>query len=301
MKLNVQNVLFALAMVVLVVIVSGQDREGVNEEMLARLQANGEDEGEGGETDWQISRLKKAQAAYDGEQQHERMLQQREAAVRERYAKQQQAEESSLETRQLFQAIMSASDGDLVVLQEMLRGAGSLAGRVNRNGESPLHVACMRGQAGVVRLLLQAGADPNARTNPNAISDHDMTPLSWCVQAGHFDAAEVLLDSPKTDANMHFVVRQRQRDRGNSDSSAPTFLTAMDLAVSRGDEDMIALLDEYRAKPYEAQSKQREAEAIIADEAAFQRFLNMEVWRWVERKRGVSRLCLYPCTIYMSP
>lgn len=165
MKLGAEVLLFVAAVGQVLVLAKGQQGSGSHEEILAQLEANsqGESKGEGSEEDWHISRLQKAQARYEVEQQYEKLLQTREEAIRERHAQQQQLEGNTLQTRELFQAIMTASDGDLGGLSEMLRGWGSLQHSVNRNGETPLHVACMRGQAEVVRLLLQAGADPNAR------------------------------------------------------------------------------------------------------------------------------------------
>ena len=281
MKINSE--LLLLLAVVAQMLITGTAGEGgshSNEDVLTRLQTDSAGEGEGSAADWQLNRLKKAQAIYEGEQQQEQLQQYREVAVRERHAEQQRAEGNSLETKQLFHAITTASDVDLGALQAMLRGGISVRDRVNRNGESPLHAACVRGQAAVVTLLLTAGADPNARAN-RAVSAQDMTPLSWCVHAGHFDATEALLDSPKTEVNMHFVVRQRGGGEGNNPP-----VTAMDLAMSRRDEDMIALLQEYKAKSYQALQSQSQAmhEATAAadsvlddeEEAAFQRFLNME-------------------------
>lgn len=107
-----------------------------------------------------------------------------------------------------------------------------------------------------------------------------MTPLSWCVHGGHFDATEAILDNAKTDVNMHFLVRQRQRGGAGRDQNSGTLMTAMDLAISRNDEDMVALLTEYKAKSYGAlqakQSLDTAPDHVIDDEEAFQRFLNLE-------------------------
>jgi hypothetical protein len=59
-------------------------------------------------------------------------------------------------------------------------------------GESCLHVAGIKGQTAVTKRLLQAGADPNVR------SDYEkglrMHPLSWNVYGGHVETARALLE-----------------------------------------------------------------------------------------------------------
>lgn len=245
--------------------------EGLNnEEMLARLQQVGGDldDEEVSAEEWTLKRLKNAQSARDLEQKYENLRLEREEQARQQAAKQQLEEGNSLETRNLFQALMKATDDDYVELENLLR-SGVDANRVNRNGDTPLHTACVRGQGVVVQLLLTAGANPNARAN-QAISSQDMTPLAWCVHAGHFDATEAVLDSAKTDVNMHFVVKQL----------GPQPLTALDLAIRRGDEDLLALLLEHKAKTYEDLNKPADntfvKEDTVDDEVAFQRFLNLE-------------------------
>lgn len=124
---------------------------------------------------------------------------------------------------------------------------------------------------GVVSLLLEAGADPNARANP-LHSAQDMPPLAWCVLANHFEATEALLESSRLDVNLPFLSRQLGEEA----------VTAMDLARSRGDQDMLALLAEYRAEGAGAASGGQAAAGAGAggqaalDELAFQRFLNLE-------------------------
>lgn len=239
-----------------------------NEDMLAHLQANSE--GEGSFEDWAIARMHNAESARQVEQQYEKLRLERGEEARQQATQQLDAQGNSLETKQLFHALMTATDDDHLALEGMLRSGGD-ANRVNRNGETLLHAACIRGEARVVQLLLTAGADPNARAN-RAFSAEDMTPLAWCVHAGHFDATEAILDSAKTDVNLHFVVKRL--------GARP--LTAMDLALRRGDQDVLALLLEHKAQSFEELSREvggeggEPAHDIIDDEAAFQRFLNLE-------------------------
>lgn len=55
------------------------------------------------------------------------------------------------------------------------------------SGAAPLHYAADAGVAGVLRALLDAGADPNLPANNLS------TPLHWAAGKGHLDAMRVLL------------------------------------------------------------------------------------------------------------
>ena len=68
---------------------------------------------------------------------------------------------------------------------------GANANWKTSEGESVLHLACIWGGAERIRILLNAGADPNYRAS-KVPSSLDMTPLSWCVYAGYHDAVRSL-------------------------------------------------------------------------------------------------------------
>ena len=53
---------------------------------------------------------------------------------------------------------------------------------------SPLHVAAIVGCKQICQLLIDCGADVNAKDK------HDCTPLHWAARAGHKDVVEILLD-----------------------------------------------------------------------------------------------------------
>jgi uncharacterized protein len=90
--------------------------------------------------------------------------------------------------------------GDLSALRRLLAEHPGLASvrLAGRDGcaRTPLHVACdwpgyfPNGPA-VVRLLLDAGADPNARVTG---AGHAETPLHWATSSDDADVAEVLID-----------------------------------------------------------------------------------------------------------
>lgn len=55
--------------------------------------------------------------------------------------------------------------------------------------DRPLHVVARRGNARCVRLLLEAGADPNAK------GDLGDSPLYWAVSRGNLEIARLLLEA----------------------------------------------------------------------------------------------------------
>ncbi len=56
-------------------------------------------------------------------------------------------------------------------------------------GDTPLHIAAIKGDETIVRRLLSAGADPNRK------GEHGFTPLHEAIQQGHIGVVELLLKS----------------------------------------------------------------------------------------------------------
>ena len=82
----------------------------------------------------------------------------------------------------------AAERGDTEMV-DLLVVAGARLDAVTRNGRyTPLHLAGSEGYALVIRLLLEAGADPNAR------SSTDATPLHFAAGSGIVEAVRTLLD-----------------------------------------------------------------------------------------------------------
>ncbi len=89
--------------------------------------------------------------------------------------------------REIFRA---AKKGDLAALRKLLRADSSLAHSRDKDGSTPLHWAAWRGQVEVARLLLEAGADVNAR---NQNTHWGTTPLHAAAHGNQAAVVQLLL------------------------------------------------------------------------------------------------------------
>ena len=74
--------------------------------------------------------------------------------------------------------IFAAGEGDAVALASLLAGGADVHER-SRDGETALHVSAIRGSLEAVRMLLDAGAEVDART-PTGSTIY-MTPSMWAT------------------------------------------------------------------------------------------------------------------------
>lgn len=144
-------------------------------------------------------------------------------------------------------------DGDWVAFRKLLRDEPQAASRKGPGGSTPLMYAVLYGDAESVRLLLDAGADPNLRNEAgatalmwavddmdktrllirggadvNARSDDERTPLFIAAaRPGSYDVVKLLLDHK---ANPSLVVNRY----------GP--MTPLRLAAESGDEALLRLL-----------------------------------------------------------
>lgn len=81
----------------------------------------------------------------------------------------------------------AASAGDVAKVKELL-AAGVDVNAANSYGGTALAFACDKGRAEVVNLLLEHGADVNAKDR-----FYGATPLTWAVEKGHVEIVRALL------------------------------------------------------------------------------------------------------------
>lgn len=95
------------------------------------------------------------------------------------------ADEPAAVTSDLFEAVYG--DDDAVV--RLLR-AGAPAGSTDEDGRTALYAAAVDNEAGIVRLLLAAGADPDRACGPD---DGDLPLCAAAAVWGHTQAVRALL------------------------------------------------------------------------------------------------------------
>ncbi|MGW0700587.1 ankyrin repeat domain-containing protein [Streptomyces sp. NPDC002867] len=98
--------------------------------------------------------------------------------------------ERAADARALFAAVYDGADDALV---RLLR-AGVPAETVDEDGQTPLYLAAVAGDAGIVRLLLAAGADPDRASGPES----DDLPLCGAAVGGHTEVVRALLAAGAT-------------------------------------------------------------------------------------------------------
>lgn len=69
----------------------------------------------------------------------------------------------------------AARKGDAKKIKALLQADPKLVADRDKNGDTPLHVACRHGQLAAVQVLIDAGADVNARNNYGAFTPGDLS------------------------------------------------------------------------------------------------------------------------------
>jgi len=82
----------------------------------------------------------------------------------------------------------ATGNGHAGMVRLLLEAGADVDMRDENIGASPLHEACGEDRVDVALLLLEAGADPNARDKWRG------TPLHWAATHGHFGMIRLLLD-----------------------------------------------------------------------------------------------------------
>lgn len=88
------------------------------------------------------------------------------------------------------QMIKAAKKGDVVAVKQLLKLAPSLSNARDKDGSTPLHCACWKGHVEVVRVLLDAGADINAKNQNDHYGD---TALHAAAHGNQKDVVEILI------------------------------------------------------------------------------------------------------------
>ena len=106
-------------------------------------------------------------------------------------------EAQEAEDRARWPLIYAAGEGDSTAVADLL-SAGTDVMQRSKDGETALHVSAVRGNIETVRLLLQAGAEVDARTPKG--STLFMTPIMWaiCAKGRGSNSRTALISDDKT-------------------------------------------------------------------------------------------------------
>jgi ankyrin repeat protein len=96
----------------------------------------------------------------------------------------------------------ACTEGDLDQVERALSLHPSWVNGRSENGETCLHVAGIKGQSHVSRLIIQKGGDVNIRSEFSA--GLRMHPLSWNVYGGHLENVRILLEEGNADINLDY-------------------------------------------------------------------------------------------------
>src|SRR5262249_30226384 len=91
---------------------------------------------------------------------------------------------------QIARFVEACRAGDVEAVEQMLAADSGLARAREAHGSTGLHAAAARGHVDAARLLLQHGADPNARD----VGDN-ASPLHFAAGGGHTETVRALLDA----------------------------------------------------------------------------------------------------------
>ena len=122
----------------------------------------------------------------------------------------------------------AAFNGHLAVIKRVLASHKVNPGSRETDGTTPLHTAAYGGHEAIVRLLLDAGVDPDPKNN------HQVTPLALAAKGGHSVIVKILLGTGKA----------------CPDSKSKDGQTALSQAAKEGHDDIVQqLLDTRQVDP----------------------------------------------------
>lgn len=154
----------------------------------------------------------------------------------------------------------AAIQGDCAQIETLLAENRSLVSTLSSDGWTPLHLAAFFGKADAARLLLNRGAEVNARST-NAMQNH---PLHAAAAGRHADVVKLLLDhGASVNARQHGGWTPLHSAAQNGDLDAARALvdggadvearadnnqSALDLALTKGHQAMVDFLESRGAR-----------------------------------------------------
>ncbi|MGB6340817.1 MAG: ankyrin repeat domain-containing protein [Candidatus Aminicenantaceae bacterium] len=93
---------------------------------------------------------------------------------------------ASGETKDITPLHAAAGKGNIEVAEVLIRNGAELEARLSQNQNTPLHLAVRNNHKAAVALLIDKGADVNAK------SKRGETPLDLAISNGHKELAEIL-------------------------------------------------------------------------------------------------------------
>ena len=99
--------------------------------------------------------------------------------------------EESMTLRELLEDVFSDNIDSDYEGRDPFSGENALTveSRIWADKDRPLHRVARRGNAHCIKLLLDAGADPNSK------GDLSLSPLYYAIRNGHFEVAKLLLEA----------------------------------------------------------------------------------------------------------
>ena len=154
----------------------------------------------------------------------------------------------------------AAMQGNAAETEALLTGNRSLVGATSVDGWTPLHLASHFGRADVVRILINKGAEVEARS-ANAMAN---TPLHAAAAGRSVEVARLLMErgaSPNARQNGGWTPLHAAAQNGDADFAralvdagadvnirADNQQTPLDLALTRSQQAMVELLESLGAK-----------------------------------------------------
>jgi hypothetical protein len=167
----------------------------------------------------------------------------------------------------------AASAGDLAKVKELL-DKGVDVNAANHYGGTALAFACDKGHTEVVRLLLERGANANAKD-----TFYNLTPIGWAAQKGHRDIVRLLLEkgAAADDQTLMMGLFGGQPEtlkvlleKGKFTPEQLSSALAMTQQLEENKEEMIKLLEAAGAKPAVPANFQVDAETLKSYEGTYE-------------------------------